>query len=69
MKTPTPEDQPALLTLDETARRLSVCRRTLEREMAAGRFPLAVRIGRARRVPLTALEEYLKRLLGPDTAS
>lgn len=62
MTTPSPTDNPVLITLNEAAQRLSVCRRTLEREMAAGRFPGVVRIGRARRVPLSALRDYLDRL-------
>jgi excisionase family DNA binding protein len=65
MNTTMPSDQPMLLTLNEAARRLSVCRRTLEREMAAGRFPATVRIGRAHRVPLAALQEYLNRITIP----
>lgn len=65
MNTPVASDQPVLVTVNEAARRLAVCRRTLEREMAAGRFPATVRIGRARRVPLAALQEYLNRLSAP----
>jgi excisionase family DNA binding protein len=47
-----------LLTLDEVAERLRVSRRTVEREMAAGRIR-AVRIGRRRLVTVKELEAYV----------
>lgn len=62
MNTAQPNDDLLLVTLDEAARRLSVHRRTLEREISAGRFPNSVKIGRARRVPVAALVDYLKAL-------
>lgn len=69
MNTPITADQPVLVTLNEAARRLSICRRTLEREIAAGHFPATVRIGRAHRVPMSAMQDYLNRLTAPRTAS
>jgi excisionase family DNA binding protein len=66
--TPAPETN-LLISINEAARRLSVCRRTLEREMAAGRFPASVRIGSARRVSLAALQDYLKSLTGGATTT
>lgn len=50
------------ITLHEAARRLSVSKRTLHREIAAGRFPAPVKIGRASRVTLVDLELYIVRL-------
>lgn len=50
------------LTLKEVAARLQVCRRTLEREIAAGRFPRPIKIGRSVRVPESDLAEYLARM-------
>jgi excisionase family DNA binding protein len=50
------------LTLKEAAFRLHVCRRTLEREIAAQRFPRPVKIGRSVRVPESDLQAYLAKL-------
>ena len=52
-----------LLTLNETARRLSICRRSLERLMAAGKFPRPLKIGRSSRVPESDVASYLAKLL------
>lgn len=52
------------LTLKEVAARLQVCRRTLEREIAAGRFPRPLRIGRSVRVPESDLVAFLAKLRG-----
>lgn len=49
----------ACLTLKEAAFRLQVCRRTLEREIAAGRLK-CVRIGRSVRVLESDLHAYLE---------
>lgn len=46
------------LTLNEVAVRLQVCRRTLEREIAAGRLP-CLRIGRSIRIQEADLVGYL----------
>jgi excisionase family DNA binding protein len=53
---------PELITIAQAAKRLTVCRRTIEREIARGRFPRPVRIGRALRVPVTELQAYVARL-------
>lgn len=47
-----------LLTLDEVAAALRVSRRTVEREVAAGRIR-PVRIGRRRLVSVKELEAYV----------
>lgn len=57
-------DSKKLITLDEAANLLSVSRRTLEREIAAGRFPRPLKIGRATRVAVFVLEGYLSKLTG-----
>lgn len=52
-----------LLTLNETAQRLAICKRTLERLIASGEFPRPLRIGRAVRIvesDLLAFVETLK---------
>ena len=59
-----PTEQPLLLSLDDAAQRLSVSRRTLEREIVHGRFPRPLKIGRATRVSLAALEAYIRKLTG-----
>ena len=55
-------EQPQLLSLDDAAKRLSVSRRTIEREISAGRFPRPLKIGRSTRVPLAALQAYIDKL-------
>jgi excisionase family DNA binding protein len=57
-----PEDRD-LLSLNVAARRLSICRRTLERLIAAGEFPQPVKVRGATRVPVTDLQAYLAKLL------
>jgi excisionase family DNA binding protein len=57
-------EQPLLLSLDDAAQRLSVSRRTLEREIVHGRFPQPVKIGRSTRVSFAALEAYIRKLTG-----
>ena len=49
-----------LLTLDEVAARLGVCRRTAESLLAAGRLPRPVRFGRARRWADEQLDAFIK---------
>jgi len=56
------------LTLNEVAVRLQVCRRTLEREIAAGRLP-CLRIGRSIRVQESDLLGYLNNSRAGITSS
>lgn len=65
---PVMSENALLITLDDAASRLAVCRRTLEREIAAGRFPRPVRIGRTTRIQLSDLQAYLQKLVGPIPA-
>lgn len=51
-----------LLTIKDAAKRLAISPRTIHREISAGRFPRPVKIGRASRVPVSALEAYIQRL-------
>ena len=51
-----------LLTLDDAAKRLSVSRRTIEREISAGHFPRPLKIGRATRVTAAAIHAYIQKL-------
>jgi excisionase family DNA binding protein len=55
---------PLLITVKEAAERLSLSTRTLHREISAGRFPRPVKIGRASRVPIAALVDYVRSLSG-----
>jgi excisionase family DNA binding protein len=48
-----------LLTLNEAAQRLAISRRTLEREIAAGRFPLPIKVRRATRVRASQIDQYI----------
>ena len=62
-------EAPCLLTLKQVAQRLAVCRRTLEREIAAGRFPRPRRIGRSVRVFESDFRAYLETLKASVPAS
>lgn len=55
---------PRLLNLRQAAQLLSVSRRTLEREIAAGNFPRPLKIGRSTRVAETDLRAYISKLQG-----
>ena len=59
---PSDSAPPALLTLNATARSLSISKRSLERLIAAGTFPVPVKIGRSSRVPREDIAAYLERL-------
>ena len=52
----------SFLTVKEVASRLRICRRTLEREIVAGRFPRPLRIGRSVRIPESDLHAYVESL-------
>ena len=54
-----------LITVPDAAKRLGVCRRTLEREIEHKRFPRPVKIGRKSLVPIAVLRAYLDKLTGP----
>ncbi len=58
---PTAEES-TLLTLQQTARSLSISKRTLARLIAGGAFPSPVKIGRASRVLRTDVAAYLEQL-------
>jgi excisionase family DNA binding protein len=53
----------SLLTVQEVARRLDISKRTLEREIARGRFPRPIKIGSALRVLPGDVKVYLDDLL------
>jgi excisionase family DNA binding protein len=57
--------EPFLLTVVETARRLSISRAKTYELLASGEIA-SVRIGRSRRVPLVACEQYVERLCRRD---
>ena len=50
-----------LVDLNEAARRLAMCRRSVQTLVYAGELR-AVRIGRSRRIPVVDLEAYVKDL-------
>ena len=51
-----------LIALTEAARRLSVHRRTLEREICRMRFPRPLKAGRKTLVRVSDVDEYIRRL-------
>jgi excisionase family DNA binding protein len=59
---PKPVKLPQLFTVSEAARHLSVCRRTLERLIAAGEFPRPLKVGRSSRVMDSDVARFLERL-------
>lgn len=59
---------PLLITLDDAAKCLHLSRRTIEREISAGRFPRPLKIGRSSRVSMAALQAYIDRLAGALSA-
>lgn len=62
MNTAPNQTEPLLLTVQDVAKRLSVSKRTLEREIVRGRFPKPVRIGRSVRIRLADVSTYLSGL-------
>jgi excisionase family DNA binding protein len=50
------------LTIDQVAALLSVCRRTIQREIQRGRFPQPAKIGRSVRFSLQDVEAYAQSL-------
>ena len=51
-----------LLTLNQTALALAISKRTLERLIAGGVFPVPLKIGRSSRVPRDDIASYLEQL-------
>ena len=54
--------EPVLITVEEMAARLSIGR-TIAWELVRKRKIRSVKIGRTRRVPITAIQEYVARLM------
>lgn len=61
-ETESASELPVLFTAGEVAQRLAISRRTLEREIARGRVPPPLKIGRASRWPAADVRSYLERL-------
>ena len=55
-----------LLKVEEAAQLLSLGRSKLYQLVLAGAIP-SVRIGRSRRVPVAAIEEYIRKLVAEQT--
>ena len=51
-----------LLTLNQAAQSLAISKRTLERLIAGGVFPMPLKIGRSSRVPRDDIANYLEQL-------
>jgi len=52
--------QPLLLTVEEAQRLLSLSRSKIYEMLRAGEIP-SIKVGRVRRIPRTALEQYVER--------
>ncbi len=61
------QDSPLLLAPEDAAKRLSIGRTKMFELIASGEIQ-SVKIGRARRVPATALTEYVNRLAAAEVA-
>lgn len=61
------EQSHTLLTVEQAARRLSLGRTTMFQLIKTGAV-VSVRIGRARRVPVEALDAYVEELTGKHAA-
>lgn len=61
------DKQPILVTVDELATLLNIGR-TVAWELVRKRKIKSVKIGRTRRVPVTAIQEYVERLLDEEAA-
>ncbi len=57
----------SLLTIDEAAQRLSVGRSYLYPLVMRGQI-ISVKLGRSRRIPVAALEEFIRKLQAEDEA-
>jgi len=62
-------DNQVLLSLAEVASRLSLSKRTIEREIARGRFPKPIKIGRRTLVRVTDLNAFVGGTSGPSESS
>lgn len=62
-----PAVEPLLVKVEEAARLLSLSRSTIYELMDSGELP-SVRHGTARRIPVTALREWVARRIGPTSA-
>lgn len=51
-------NQPLLMTLDQTAEALSLSRSSIQRLIKSGMLP-SVKVGGSRRIPTTAVSEYV----------
>ena len=61
------EPKPILVSVAEAARMLSI-RRTAALELVRKHRIKSVKIGRMRRLPIAAIEEYVQRLMDEDAA-
>ena len=59
--------EPVLITVEEMAERLSIGK-TAAWELVHKHKIKSVKIGKSRRVPITALQEYIERLLEDEVA-
>jgi excisionase family DNA binding protein len=57
-----------VLTVKEVAAHFRVCRRTIEREIASGRFPRPLKIGRSLRFAEADLRTYVAKLKGESAS-
>lgn len=62
MDTPGNQNEDPILSVNETARQLGVCRRTLEREVASGKFPPPAKLRGKSIFFLSDVLNYLARL-------
>jgi excisionase family DNA binding protein len=61
------ETKPVLVSVAEAARMLSIGR-TVAWDLVRKRKIKSVKIGRTRRVPIAAIQDYIEQLMGEDAA-
>jgi len=59
--------QPVLVTVDQVAKMLSIGRTAAWELVRQGKIK-SIKIGRTRRVPIAAIQEYIERLMDEDAA-
>lgn len=62
-----PQVAQVLVTVEQAATALAMCRYTVNKLIASGELP-SIKIGRMRRVPTASLEEFVRRRLPVDSS-
>jgi excisionase family DNA binding protein len=61
-------DAPVLITMDAAAARMSMCLRTVQYLVSDGQLA-SIKIGQSRRIPVSAIDDYVARRLSESPAA